>query len=71
MKKKPGLRTDLFYKMLTEMENAIGDNSCGCMGYGYTLDKVIESDLYNYDGSKKDKPSHYLADILRKYIKTE
>lgn len=72
-----------FYKLLTEIHNRVSDEACGCMGGGYTEEKVQLHDTHTYDynkekrnnkgqfipGYSKSKESKdYIGNIIRKYI---
>jgi len=74
-----------FYKMLTEIHNAVADNSCGCMGSNCTVDIVKYYDKHKFVRTVKTKgkpfptaiyepviePQDYIGNIIRKYIDIE
>ncbi len=80
------MKKKMFYLMLTEIHNEVGDYSCGCMGHGYTVENVERDDTHESDYNNPRKvvdgriyptysPSKetldYLGNILRRYINVE
>ena len=54
---------DRFNKFITELSQNIAAYSCGCMGSGYTLEKVRR------ERAGGDKSYDFITDIFDKYYK--
>ena len=69
LKMEINMERDEFYSMLAEIDNAIADESCGCMGCRYTPKRekeAIERGHLWKDG-QRSKPGHYLLHIFKQY----
>jgi len=63
------MKKEEFYKMLAEIDNAIADYSCGCMGSNYTPKREKERIEIGhlFKNGQRDAPGHYLLHIFKKY----
>ena len=76
-----------FYRMLSKIHNEIADMSCGCMGYGYTPERVERDDKNDSDFNRpqgedeaghtiptyvpSERPLDYLGNVIRRYIRID